>query len=74
MQPHPGGYSNARFWPIAIYMAATDQTAAPPYANSVIARNLTPAPADLLKQGVDGLNVLQEFGWLGYRTLLAGRM
>ncbi|AWF67911.1 hypothetical protein CSB92_1942 [Pseudomonas aeruginosa] len=35
---------------------------------------LTPTPADIVKQGVDGLDVLQEFGWLRYRTLLAGCM
>ncbi len=55
-----------------LYAAATDQTNTH-CANLVMAR-LTPTPADIVKQGVDGLDVLQEFGWLRYRTLLAGCM
>ncbi|MDH0066760.1 hypothetical protein, partial [Pseudomonas aeruginosa] len=45
-----------------LYAAATDQTNTH-CANLVMAR-LTPTPADIVKQGVDGLDVLQEFGWL----------
>jgi len=55
-----------------LYAAATDKTNTH-CANLVMAR-LTPTPADIVKQGMDGLDVLQEFGWLRYRTLLAGRM
>lgn len=35
---------------------------------------LAPAPADLLEQGVDSLDVLQKFGRLRYGTLLASRV
>ncbi|OAS26902.1 hypothetical protein DZA28_29480 [Pseudomonas alloputida] len=38
-----------------------------------MARSLTPAPADIVTQGVDGLDVSQEFGWLRYKKLLADR-
>lgn len=44
------------------------------YTNLVMARSLAPSPPDLLKQCVDGLNVLQEFSWLSYRSLSAGCM
>ncbi|UQB76505.1 hypothetical protein KI429_00240 (plasmid) [Pseudomonas shirazica] len=55
-----------------LYEAATDQTDTP--CSNLVMVHLTPTPANIVKQGVDGLDVLQEFGWLRYRTLLAGRM